>query len=410
MTDIIVQKYGGSSLKSPERIKAVAQRIIDTKKRAKSVVAVVSAMGKSTNELIGLASQVSEQPIAREYDALISNGENISASLLSMAINDRGVKAISLTGAQAGIRTESLHKKAKILDVRTQRIQDELDKDQIVIITGFQGINQYDDITTIGRGGSDTSAVVLAAALRCQECEIYTDVDGVYTTDPRLEPAARKLTEVTYDEMLEMASLGAKVLHPRSVECAKENEITIHVRSSFNEHEGTRVRKESVMEVNQPVTGVTLNEQESIISIVGVPDQPGIAGRFFSYLAQQGVNVDMIIQSVENKTEPVNNISFSVLEDDLSLATKLTEEMAQTLKAKSVSTDSSIAKVSIVGVGMMSRPGVAAQMFQTLGESNINIKRITTSEIKVSCAIDRDKASQAVQLLHDAFGLAVVTQ
>ncbi len=274
---IIVQKYGGSSVGSTERIRAVAKRVIETKMKYPNVVVVVSAMGDTTDDLVKMTKEVSDNPSAREYDALISTGENISAALLAMAIQAQGIGAISLSGAQAGIHTENLYSKAKITKVDPSRIMQELDEGKVVIVTGFQGINDVSDITTIGRGGSDTSAVVLAAALGSPVCEIYTDVDGVYTTDPRVVPDARRLAEISYDEMLELASLGAKVLHPRSVECAKENNIALHVRSSFVSHEGTYVKEDSLMEMNKPVTGATLSDEEVMISVLKVQDNPGIA-------------------------------------------------------------------------------------------------------------------------------------
>lgn len=320
-----------------------------------------------------------------------------------MALIEKGHPAISLTGPQAGVKTENMHSRAKILNVDTTRLKKELALGKVVIVTGFQGFNDVNDVTTIGRGGFDTSAVVLAAALGSDECEIFTDVDGVYTTDPRKVKSARKLDSISYDEMLELASLGAGVLHPRSVECGKENNVVIHVRTSFDDSEGTRVKEVNTMEASKPVTGVTVNKDEAIISIISLPDTPGIAGKVFTRLAQKGINVDMIIQSVEQGDK--NNISFSVNSDDLDQAKIVTEAIAQELGAVKVTSDDSIAKVSAVGVGMISKPGIAAKMFETLGNAGINILRITTSEIKISCAIPRDKAEQALNALHDAFEL-----
>ncbi len=400
---IVVQKFGGTSVGSPERIMAIADRTADLLPSIKRLVIVVSAMGKTTDELVQLASSITDSPCPREYDALVSTGENISASLLAMSLKSKGIDAISLTGPQAGIFTEKLHAKAKILDIKTKRIKEELSKNKVVVITGFQGVNPSLDVTTIGRGGSDTSAVALAAALGCEECEIYTDVDGVYTTDPRREEKASKLHEISYEEMLEMASLGAKVLHPRAVECAKENNIILHVRSSFNRNEGTRVKEASGLEVQKPVTGVTLNDKEAEISIMGIPDKPGIAGEIFTTLASKGINVDMIIQSVQEDTNR-NNISFSVNEDDLKEALLITKSLATSFNA-SVTSDNSIAKISCVGIGMISKPGIAAKMFSALGSESINILRITTSEIKVSCAIQRSDAEQALRILHKTFKL-----
>lgn len=403
MKEIIVQKFGGTSVGSIERIKAVADRVIQSKESAKNIVVVVSAMGKSTDHLVALAKEVTEHPDPREYDALVSTGENVSAALLAMTLIDRGYPAVSLTGPQAGVRTEALHTKAKITDVVTDRLKSEMANGKIVIVSGFQGLNDNDDITTIGRGGSDTSAVVLAAAVGADECEIYTDVDGVYTTDPRKVESAQKLEHISYDEMLELASLGAGVLHPRAVECGKENNIVIHVRSSFDQSEGTRVKEVSTMESSRSVTGVAVSENEAIVSVIKVPDSPGNAGRLFTELGKAGVNVDMIIQSVEQGDE--NSISFSVQRDDLHQAKIISEDMAKKLGAESVQTNDNVAKVSAVGVGMLSRPGVAAKMFAALGDAGINILRITTSEIKISCAIPRDQAREALSALHSAFEL-----
>lgn len=400
---ILVQKFGGTSVGSTERIKRVADRIISSKQRAEHLVVVVSAMGHTTDELVGLSKEISKSPDPREYDALLSTGENISAALVAMALIEKGQPAVSLTGPQAGVKTENMHSKAKILNVDATRIKKELAQGKVVIVTGFQGFNDVNDVTTIGRGGSDTSAVVLAAALGSDECEIFTDVDGVYTTDPRKVKSARKLETISYDEMLELASLGAGVLHPRSVECGKENNVVIHVRTSFDDTEGTRVKEVNTMEASKPVTGVTVNKDEAILSIIGLPDTPGIAGKVFTRLAQKGINVDMIIQSVEQAEK--NNISFSVHLDDLDQAKAVTDAIAKELGALKVTSDDSIAKVSAVGVGMISKPGIAAKMFETLGNAGINILRITTSEIKISCAIPRDKAEAALNLLHDAFEL-----
>lgn len=400
---IVVQKFGGTSVGSPEKIKAVANRTSKILANDKSLVIVVSAMGNTTNQLVKLAKEITTNPSPREYDALVSTGENVSASLLAMSFQSLGINAISLTGAQAGIQTQDLHSKAKILTIKTERIEKELNDNKVVIITGFQGINPNADITTIGRGGSDTSAVALAAALKCEECEIYTDVDGVYTTDPRKIKNAQKLKEVSYEEMLEMASLGATVLHPRAVECAKENNIILHVRSSFELTEGTRVKEANKLEINKPVTGVAIKNNEAIISMIGVPNTPGIAGDIFSELAENGINVDMIIQNVLEKTDS-NNISFSIAEEDLNQTKKITESIAKKLNCKLL-TDTSIAKISCVGIGMISKPGTASKMFSALGSKNINILRITTSEIKISCAIEQKDAQKALEILHKEFDL-----
>jgi aspartate kinase len=408
MSKMLVQKYGGTSVGSIERIKAVAKRAIKTKQELDGLVIVVSAMGDTTDDLIKLQKQITDKPNPREYDALISTGENISAALLAMCINAMGYNAISLTGSQAGIYTESTYSRAKILKVDTKRILQEIAKGQIVIVTGFQGINDFDDVTTIGRGGSDTSAVVLAAALKINECEIYTDVDGVYTTDPRKIKSARKISQISYDEMLELASLGAKVLHPRSVEIAKEQNIIIHVRSSFSENLGTIVKEENRMELTKPVTGVTVNEEEAIVSILGLPDKPGIAGLVFEHLANANLNVDMIIQSAHEGNK--NKITYTVNEDSLSLAKEISEKAAKELGAQGIESDTNIAKISIVGVGMISKPGIAARMFNALGKNGINIKLISTSEIKISCVINLKDADKALEILHKEFELDKITE
>ena len=401
--DIVIQKFGGTSVGSPERIKAIAKRIVNTCESGKGVVVVVSAMGDTTDELISLTREITETPDPREYDALISTGENISAALLAMAIQALGKPAISLTGRQAGVRTESTHSRAKILTVDTQRILSELSQGKVVVVTGFQGFTEFDDITTIGRGGSDTSAVVLAASLGVDVCEIFTDVDGIYTTDPRKVTSARKLESISYEEMLELASLGAKVLHPRAVECAKENGVKLHVRSSFEDRVGTLVEEAKAMEGNRAVTGATLNESEAEISILKVPDHPGVAGMLFEKLAHQHINVDMIIQTVEENQ--INNITFTVGIDDLNESVEITKTVAQELKAEGVVFDDNISKLSIVGVGMISKPGVAAQLFKVLGDLGINIRMISTSEIKVSCIIDKDRGRDALNAVHEAFSL-----
>lgn len=403
--NLMVKKFGGTSVGSTDRIKAVADRLIADKATYTHQVVVVSAMGDTTDLLVKLAKDISGTmpPNPREYDALVSTGENVSAALLSMALQSKGHDAISLSGPQAGIQTESTYSKAKILHVDPTRIQSELAQGKIVIVTGFQGLNADQDITTIGRGGSDTSAVVLAAALNCPVCEIYTDVDGVYTTDPRIEPKAKKLDQISYEEMLELASLGAGVLHPRSVECGKENGVEIHVRSSFAPQEGTIVKEANSMEVNKPVTGVAVSKNEAIISICGIQDDPGTASSLFTQLGEKAINIDMIIQSAPE--EGVNSITYTVQEDDLVQAKSITENVAKELKASGVICKENISKVSIVGVGMISKPGIAARMFKTLGDNHINIHLISTSEIKVSCAIDAEKAQDAVRLLHKEFEL-----
>ncbi len=398
-----ILKFGGTSLGSADRIQSVAKRIIEIKKTTKEIVIVVSAMGKSTDHLVNLAKELSPNPAPREYDALLSTGENVSSSLLAMTLIGMGHPAISLSGIQAGVKTEDLHMKAKILCVETKRIEASLSEGTIVVISGFQGLNKFNDVTTIGRGGSDTSAVVFAASLNCKECNIFTDVDGVYTTDPRKVTNAKKLKSISYDEMLELASLGAGILHPRAVECAKENNIIIHVRSSFDASEGTRVMEVNTMEANKSVTGVTINEKEAIVSVLKVPDTPGFAGLLFTRLGEKGINIDMIIQNVEEQGN--NNISFTVQSDDLDAAAAIAAEASKEIGAGAIKTDNKIAKVSAVGIGMISRPGVAAKMFKALGDANINILRIATSEIKISCAIPKADSIKALQVLHDVFEL-----
>ncbi len=404
MENIVVQKYGGTSVGSPEKIMRVADRILATQAQGKRLVVIVSAMGDSTDDLIKLAKAIDPNPSGREYDALISTGEAVSASLMAMAIKAKGNDAISLSGRQAGVYTEDNHLKARILDVKPERIRKELKSGKVVIVTGFQGVNSFDDVTTIGRGGSDTSAVVIAAALKAERCEIYTDVDGVYTANPNLIKDARKLAVVSYDEMLEMASLGAQVLHPRSVEGAKAYGIELHVKSSYNFNEGTIVKEVSTMEIKNPVTGVAYDENTAKISIQGLPDQPGTAGDLFKQLANSKVNVDMIVQS--NQVNQKNSIAFTVNDDDFAKAIEITEAYAKAIKAERVVFDKDVAKVSIIGVGMVSSPGVAADMFSMLGKAGINIDLISTSEIKVSCILAKKDTHKAVKILHDGFELS----
>jgi len=405
--EILVHKYGGSSVGSPERIQNVASRIQTLRKTHDRIVVVVSAMGDTTDELVRLAFQLSKSPNPREYDALISTGENVSAALLAMALIEKGCDACSLTGAQAGIVTENIYSKAKIVNVKPERILRELSLGKVVVVTGFQGINPAEDIVTIGRGGSDTSAVVLAAALGSSECYICTDVDGVYTTDPRIEPKAQKLAHVSYDEMLELASLGAKVLHPRAVEVAKENKIDLIVCSSFSWTPGTRLKEINNMEISRPVTGVAVDEDQVKLAITKIPDRPGVAGQLFSRLAEGHLNVDMIVQSIQEGQ--MNTITFTVNKSDVETAKFLSEQVAKDLGGQEVVFEDHVAKLSIVGVGMISKPGIASQMFSALGDNGINIKLITSSEIKISCLIDQKDAKKAVQVLHASFGLDQVT-
>lgn len=398
---ILAQKFGGSSVATPQHIKNVAKRILDSKNKGYQIVVVVSAMGDTTDELVDLAKQISANPSRREMDMLLSTGEQISIALLSMAINELGSKAISFTGAQAGIITDGVFSKARILNVDIKKIKDYLKKDYIVIVAGFQGVDLENEITTLGRGGSDTSAVVLAAALKAEACEIYTDVEGVYTTDPRVVQEAKKLKKISYDEMLELASLGAKVLHPRSVEVAREYKVHLVVRSSFNTQEGTTVVSTKELEKAIPVRGVACDKNVAKISIMAIPDKPGIAGMLFQALSKEAINIDMIIQNVTRGQ--VNDISFTVSSDDGQHAYKIAQTIGKNLQAEKILFDENLAKVSIVGAGMISKPGVAAKMFEVLGKNKINIEMISTSEIKISCLIAKDKADLAIKKLHSAF-------
>jgi len=407
INEIIVQKYGGTSVGTIEKIKNVAKRLIKTKNEGKQVVAIVSAMGHTTDEMLGLLGQLTAKPDPREYDAFLSNGEDISASLVAMAVIDQGDKAVSLTGAQAGIFTEKTHRTAKILSIDPSRIQEELKHQKIIIITGFQGYNENGDITTIGRGGSDTSAVAVAAALKAKECEIYTDVDGVYTTDPRIVPEAKKLKEVSYDEMLELASLGAQVLHPRSVETAKRHHLTIVVRDAHSDRPGTKVNAKDTaqqIEKSAPVTGIASDIQTAKISLLKLDDRPGIAAKLFGALALEKINVDVIVQSI-HETVGKNDISFTVVDTDFDAAMEVCKKVAKELNAENVTGSKDVAKISIVGVGMISTSGIAAKMFETLSKEKINIEMISTSEIKISCIIDQKDANKAVKALHAAFDL-----
>jgi len=402
---LIVQKYGGSSVADADRIRQVAERVVNVYREGHQVVAVVSAMGDTTDELIHLVGEVTGSPPEREMDVILSTGEQVSIALLAMAIKDLGKPVISLTGAQAGIVTDKAHTKARILGVNKDRLHAELLQGNIAVVAGFQGIDEDNNITTLGRGGSDTTAVALAAALKADLCEIYTDVDGVYTTDPRVLPEARKLDAVSYDEMLELAHLGAVVLHPRSVELAMQYGIPLHVRSSFNHNPGTTVKEAGNMEKTLAVTGVAYDLNVARIGIFDVVDQPGIAYRLFKALANEKVNVDMIVQSAMRNGH--NDISFTCTRDDLKKALQVVENILPELGGKGFTWDDKVAKVSIVGAGMASNPGVAAMMFEALAEEGINLEMISTSEIKVSCIIKAEEAKNAVKSLHDKFELAL---
>src|SRR4051794_8649151 len=398
-------KFGGTSVADAERIKRAARRIVSAREQGHRVVAVLSARGKTTDELISMAEEVSTAPDPREMDMLLSTGERISCALCAMAINDLGQRAISLTGSQAGIVTDTSHTKARILDVRADRIRQALDEDLIVLVAGFQGVSTARDVTTLGRGGSDTTAVALAAAMDAEVCEIYTDVAGVYSADPRIVPDARKLPVVSFEEMLEMSASGAGVLQLRSVEYARNHGVRIHCRSSFSEDPGTFVVGEEETMERPLITAVTHSTDEARITLLGVPDHPGIAGRIFTALADANVNVDMIIQN-EPETEGAEaDMSFTVPRSDVRTARAALEPVVSAVGIGSVAEDPTMGKVSVVGAGMKSHPGVAAKVFSTLGERGINIEMISTSPIKISCVVRAEKLDEAVRGLHEAFQL-----
>ena len=397
---LIVQKFGGSSVADAQKVENVARRVTDTYKEGNSVVVVVSAQGDTTDDFLDKAAEINTAPSKREMDVLLSAGEQISMALLAMAIEKLGYPVVSLTGWQAGIKTTSNYSDARIRTIDTERLERELDMKRIVIVAGFQGINKYDDITTLGRGGSDTTAVALAAALHADKCEIYTDVDGVYTADPRIVPDAKKLKDVSYDEMLELASLGANVLHNRSVELALKYNVKLEVKSSFQRVDGTVVKEVKNVE-KMMVRGVTRDNDVARISIVGIDNTPGKAFKVFSLLAKANVNVDVILQSIgRNDTK---DISFTVAEKQLEDAVKVINDNLETIGAESVEFNKEISKVSIVGAGMISTPGVAAKMFEALYEAHININMISTSETKVSVLIDQIDAENAVRAIHAKF-------
>jgi aspartate kinase len=400
---LIVQKYGGSSVADAERIKNVARRIAQAKDKGDRVVVTVSAMGDTTDELVKLADQVTSRPHDRELDVLLSTGELVSSTLLAMALRDMGYEAISLSGAQAGIRTDATYSRARILKVDPKRVIRELDRGKIVIVAGFQGITDEMDITTLGRGGSDTTAVALAASLGAEVCQIYTDVDGVYTADPHLIPEAQRLSEIGYEEMLELATYGVKVLHPRAVELGELFKIPILVASSFTDSPGTLIHGGVSMEVRNKVRGITYDLDVAKVTVVGVPDRPGIAAAIFEPLAKANISVDTIVQnaSIENITD----LTFTVAKSQLSKAMEVVEPIAQSIGAKECVSDARLGKVSIIGTGMQNTPGYAARMFSTLSERGINIQLITTSEIRITCIIDEVKIEDAVWALHRAFKL-----
>ncbi len=402
--DIIVMKFGGTSVAGAEELKRAAARIVAAREEGSRVVAVLSARGSTTDELTEMALEISERPDPREMDMLLSTGERISCALCAMAIRDMNHEAISLTGSQAGIVTDSSHTKARIIDIRADRIREALEQDRIVLVAGFQGVStDSHDVTTLGRGGSDTTATALAAALGARECQIYTDVRGVFSADPRIVPEARKLPMVSYEEMLEMSASGAKVLQLRSVEYARNHGVRIHCRSSFEDGTGTLVLPEDETMERPLVTAVTHSDAEARVTLSGVRDEPGVAGRIFGALAGANVNVDMIIQNEPVSEDALADLSFTVERSDLETALETIEALGGV--SAGVETDDRIGKVSIVGAGMRSHPGVAARVFETLGENGINIEMISTSPIKISCVIDSGRVPDAVRALHRAFDL-----
>ena len=400
---LIVQKFGGSSVANAECIQNVAQRVASYREKGYNLVVVVSALGDTTDELIELAYKINTEPSEREMDMLLSTGEQISVALLAMAIHKLGYEAISFTGAQVGIITDASYTRARIIKINADKLKEELRKGRIVIVAGFQGVTLNQDITTLGRGGSDLTAVALAKELAADECEIYTDVEGIYTADPRIEPKAKKIKEITYDEMLEMASLGAQVMQARSIEVGKKFNVPIHVRSSFSDNPGTMIIKEAKRMEDVIVSGVTINKNQAKITICNVPDRPGVAAKIFKELASNGINVDMIVQNVSHLRQ--TDISFTVNKADVHKTLKITKKVANTIKAGEVLEDQDIARVSIVGVGMKSHPGAAAKCFEALAQNKINIEMISTSDISISCIIQKKFAETAVRALHGRFGL-----
>jgi len=400
---LIVQKYGGTSVADAERIKNVARRVTQTKDKGNQVVVVVSAMGDTTDDLIKLAYQVTSRPDERELDLLLSTGEIVACTLVAMALEEMGYEAISLTGAQAGIKTDAAYSRARILGIDPKRVVKELEKGKIVIVAGFQGITDEMDITTLGRGGSDTTAVALAASLGAKVCERYTDVEGIYTADPRLVPEAQRLTEIGYEEMLELATYGSKVIHPRAVELGELYNVPILVASSFTDSPGTLIHGGASMEVRNKVRSIAHDLDVAKITVVGVPDRPGIAASIFEPLAKANISIDTIVQnaSINNITD----LTFTVAKSQLGKAMEVVKPIAQSIGAKECVSDSKLGKVSIIGTGMQNTPGYAARMFGALSEQGINIQLITTSEIRITCIIDEARVKDAVRVLHRAFEL-----
>ena len=406
MKDIIVQKFGGTSVADTDKIKNVARAVIREKKLGNDVVVVVSAMGHTTDILTKLAKEISPNPSSREMDMLLSTGEGVSIALLAMALQAQGCDAISMNAMQVGIFTEKIHSKARILEIKTDRIREHLDKGEVVVIAGFQGVTEDFEITTLGRGGSDTSAVALAGALNAKRCDIYTDVEGVYTTDPRIVPCATRLEQISYEEMLELARVGANVLHPRAVETAKQYQTPLRVRSTFKlDNLGTLILGVEKMELHKPVTGVASDLSQLRIVVCDVQDNPGTAAILFDALANENISVDMIIQSYARKDMNTNDIAFTIDKGDLDKTMDILKNLKGELVYSNIFVDDTIAKISIVGAGMIDRPGIAAKMFRTLAGLDINIKMISTSEIKISCLVDQARSNDAVEALHKVFGL-----
>ena len=406
MRNIIVQKFGGTSVADTDKIKNVAKAVIREKNLGNDVVVVVSAMGHTTDKLVKLAKEISDKPSEREMDMLLSTGEGISIALLAMALQAQGCNAVSMNAIQAGIITENLHSKARIIDIKTEKIRKHLNNGEVVVIAGFQGVTDDLEITTLGRGGSDTSAVALAGALNAKRCDIYTDVEGVYTTDPRIVPYASRLEQISYEEMLELARVGANVLHPRAVETAAKYRMPVRVRSTFKlENLGTLMLGVDQMEIQRPVTGVASDLSQLRIVVCDVQDNPGTAAVLFDGLAKENISVDMIIQSYARKAMNTNDIAFTIDKSDLDRTMKILEKVRDNLHYSNVFVDDKIAKISIVGAGMIDKPGIAAKMFRTLADLDINIKMISTSEIKISCLVDQSSSADAVAALHRAFGL-----
>jgi aspartate kinase len=406
---LVVMKFGGTSVGDVEKIRSVAQRLVAARTRGASVVAVLSAMGDTTDELIALAHRISSTPKPRAYDMLVSVGERISGALAEMAVHDLGYEAVSFTGSQAGIVTDTTHGKAKIVEIRPRRVHEALDAGRIVLVCGFQGVSTENEVTTLGRGGSDTTAVALAAALGADTCEIYTDVAGVFTADPRLVADARKLDALSYEEMLEMAASGAKVLQLRSVEFARNHGVVLHVRSTFTGAEGTWIREEDERMLEKAIiSGVTHDTSEAKVTILGVPDRPGIAARIFRPLSDAGVNIDMIVQNVSEQGH--TDVSFTLPKEDLLVAEPILADTAREIGATGFTQDPDIAKISLIGAGMKSHPGVAAEMFEVFADEGINIAIISTSSIRISCVVHAKDVERAVQAVHDRFGLAQPAQ